>query len=201
MDKKIILSAVMSVLAFAGCSDVKESVITETSQGEIQIEQSTIQSETDFIEIVTDLMEKNAVCIKMFMSGIVEYADEPLIDNCYQLINSDFADYSELENFVNGIYSSEEAERILHNYPYEGSSIYKDCDGVLCVDLNVLAPKGYFVDWNNVEVEITNSDADHISFKAKASAEYPGENISEDYEAAGEAVNENGHWVLEEMIY
>lgn len=225
MKKTILTAAVLSALLLTACSPQTDNVddITVIEQTDAQITsqsdteaavQTEETSEASVIEeavgdavtidesIINDLMANNRVCIDMFKTGLVEYSEEAADgEMLYKLINSSFGSFSDLEALVYDTYTRETGDMLLYNTPYEGQSIYKDYEGALCVDLAVLAPKGYFVDWNDCKVQIDSCTADRCEFTVTGQITEPGAEASEDYVKQGVCVLDNGEWLLENIIF
>lgn len=125
----------------------------------------------------------------------------PIRDNIYQVDESKFKDYAAFEKYIRSIYCKTEADRLLYNTPYEGQPEYLNIDGKLCVNMDRVGAKGYYVDWSKYEIKITNSSAAACEFTLTAAVEWPAENPKkESYPVKASAVYENGKWVLQKMF-
>ena len=150
------------------------------------------------------LFEENLNCmLYIFELGDLPHEEEPMDgDMIYRVTDDEFQSLADLEEYLLTVYTKEEADRLLYQYPYEDQSKYLEQDGVLCINMALSGGKGYYVDWTDFEVRIKTIDEDRCTFLVKGTIEEPAdEPILEEYYSEGAAVYENGHWVLEEMMY
>ncbi len=194
----------------AADTTVSEMQATEQSN---ESNDDTADSETQLLEesnadideaVIRELLDGNFFCMSsIFGSGNLGYTGEPVQgDNIYRVASDIFADYAEFENYVSSIYCAAEADRLMYNYPYEGSQMYLDIDGELCIDINLAGAKGYYADWSDCKIIINSVSDDRCEFTAVGSIEEPAEvPVKEEYPVDGAAVLENGKWVLEKTIY
>lgn len=179
--------------------DDEESSTDESSEESSEAE----SSESDITEEhLGKLFDENLYCMRsVFDLGSLPYGDEPVQGNNIYKVNSGFASYDEFESYVRSVYCEAEADRLLYNTPYEGDPKYLNVDGELCINQDLEGGKGYYVDWNNYELEIISSDETACEFTVKGILEEPAETVvQEDYIVHGKAVKENGKWVLEKML-
>ncbi len=146
-------------------------------------------------ELTTDtvkhLMEENLyVVFNIFWYKQLQVSDTPYEGSLYPVIDPQFPDYASLENYLNTIYCSAYVIELL-NEP-----LYVNIDGGLYLDMNYASGGGYYVDWTNATYEITSVSDTQATFTATGTAQWPGEETTEPYTAAGTLVLENGRWVL-----
>ena len=139
--------------------------------------------------------------INIFELSSLTTQGEPIKDNIYQVDESKFKDYAAFENYIRSLYYKTEADRLLNDCHYENDPKYLNIDGKLCINMNQAGAKGYYVDWKNYEVKITNSDDTTCDFTLIATVEWPSENpTKESYTVNASAVYENGNWLLKKMF-
>lgn len=212
---KLMSAAMVALLLCSGCGG---KVSTEVSGGsssssavqssEAEVSSNEEQEEKQENEItqaeLNELFGKNVECmVNIFSINHLPYSGEPVEGDSIYIVSDDrFNSFSDFEEYVRSIYCTEEADRLLYNFPYEDSPMYVDVDGKLGVDLNYAGAKGYYVDWSNFEIEINSADGEKCTFTAKGVIEEPADvPVEEEYKSQGTAIYENGRWVLEEMMY
>lgn len=122
--------------------------------------------------------------------------------NLVQVDPSVYPDWDSFEAYIRSVYCKETADMYLYNYPYEGDPKYINQDGMLYVNMEYDGGKGYYVDWSDYQIEITNKADTRVDFKATATIEEPGdEPVMEPYEVTGAFVLEDGNWLLEQSVF
>ena len=112
-----------------------------------------------------------------------------------------FSSYSDLESLVRNTYCKTTADMLLYDFPYEGTQLYVDVDGMLCINADYAGGKGYYVDWTDTKIIIDSLTADRCEFTAVGSITEPAdEPIAEEYRVSGAAVYEDGKWLLEYLM-
>lgn len=155
-------------------------------------------------ETVRQLFQKNIDCMtNIFCINQLPYEEETMRDGHVCKVSEErFADYGAFAAYIQSVYCTEEAERLLQDFPYEGEPMYLEIDGALYVDLHLVGGKGYYVDWTDCAITIDALTAEKCEFTAKGVIEEPAEEPTQEaYTVSGTAVQENGQWVLEKMIY
>ncbi|MCI6888641.1 MAG: IseA DL-endopeptidase inhibitor family protein [Ruminococcus sp.] len=150
-----------------------------------------------------NLTDQSLYCMaNIFSLGSLPTIGEPIKDNLYQVSTDKFADYETFKNYIRSIYSKEEADVLLNNFPYENTQKYVNYEGKLCLDKNYDGSKGYYVDWDNYSIEIISQDSSKCDFKVLTTVTLPAENPTpEDYTINATAVFEDGSWKLTSMLY
>ncbi len=150
-----------------------------------------------------NLTDQSLYCMaNIFSLGSLPTVGEPIKDNLYQVSTDKFADYETFKNYICSIYSKEEADVLLNNFPYENTQKYVNYEGKLCLDKNYDGSKGYYVDWDNYSIEIISQDSSKCDFKVLTTVTLPAENPTpEDYTINATAVFEDGSWKLTSMLY
>ncbi len=199
-------------------SSQTETQADSTAETDLQNSESSAQSSenaeskpvdvssSDFVTEaqLRNLTYQNFYCLThIFEVGSLPTVGEPIKDNLYQVNTDEFADYEAFKNYICSIYSKEEADVLLNNFPYENAQKYVDYEGKLCLDRNYEGGKGYYVDWNNnYSIEIVSQDSNKCDFKVLTTVTWPAENPTpEDYTINATAVFEDGSWKLTSMLY
>lgn len=170
---------------------------TEAEEGAANIDEETMKK----------LMDENLYCnSSIFGLGTLMPAGgsfEPeTMGWVVQVDTSLFADWASFEEYVRSVYCEKTADMYLYDYPYEGDAKYINKDGLLYVNMMYDGGRGYYVDWSDYEIEVTDESPERVMFKAKATVEWPAdEPVKEPYEAEGAFVFENGKWVLEDSVF
>lgn len=189
---------VLLSLLFSGCGGNTEDMQTN-SQIETAIEETDKMDET-----VRQLFQKNIDCMmNIFCINHLPYDEESVQEGHLCKVSEErFAGYADFEEYIRSVYCAEEAERLLQDFPYEGEPLYRDVEGVLYIDLNLIGAKGYFVDWTDCKITVDDLTAESCAFTATGMMEEPAEElVQEAYTVNGTVVQENGKWVLEKMMY
>lgn len=150
-----------------------------------------------------NLTDQSLYCMaNIFDLGSLPTIGEPIKDNLYQVSTDKFADYESFKNYICSIYSKEEANVLLNNFPYENTQKYVNYEGKLCLDKSYDGAKGYYVDWDNYSIEIVSQDSTKCDFKVLTTVTMPADNPTpEEYIVNVTAVLEDGSWKLTSMLY
>lgn len=149
------------------------------------------------------LMKENLRCMnEIFVLGTLPHVGEPIQgEYIYQVNPSSFENYAAFEAYVRSVYSTKTADMYLKDYPTKGDPLYLNIDGKLCVNTIKGGAKGYYVDWSNYTVNINSCENGQCAFTLNAKVAYPAEKeIWEIYTVQGNAVYENGRWLLTSML-
>lgn len=103
-----------------------------------------------------------------------------------------FVTFSDLENFIRGIYVKSEADALMN------SGRYIDKDGKLYGDINKDAGMGYYVDWNNYRYELSDISESKATITIYTVDDSPAG--KEDITIKVNMLKENDHWLLEKMF-
>lgn len=183
-------------------TSVSETSHTEETAPETS-ETDTSASEEDMEKTISELFERNIICsVYAFGSADLAWGGEPVSgDNIYKVTDDRFSSYSDLESLVRNTYCKATADMLLYDFPYEGTQLYVDVDGMLCINADYAGGKGYYVDWTDTKIIIDSLTADRCEFTAVGSITEPAdEPIAEEYRVSGAAVYEDGKWLLEYLM-
>lgn len=220
---KMITSAVLAAMLLSGCDAQSGTITTITApasetEGEASAivsetaEETSVEAETEAAaaeetsgmeETISELFARNIVCsVYAFGSGGLAWGGEPVSgDNIYKVSDERFSSYSDLESLVRNTYCKATADMLLYDFPYEGTQLYVDVDGMLCINADYAGGKGYYVDWTDTKIIIDSLTADRCEFTAVGSITEPAdEPIAEEYRVSGAAVYEDGKWLLEYLM-
>lgn len=220
---KMITSAVLAAMLLSGCGAQSGTITTITAlasetEGEASAivsetaEETSVEAETEAAaaeetsemeETISELFARNIVCsVYAFGSGGLAWGGEPVSgDNIYKVSDERFSSYSDFESFIRSTYCKDTADMLLYNYPYEGTQLYVDVDGMLCIDSNLSGSKGYYVDWTDTKITIDSLTDDRCEFTAAGSITEPADvPVAEEYKVSCTAVYENGSWLLTDFM-
>lgn len=220
---KMITSAVLAAMLLSGCDAQSGTITTITApasetEGEASAivsetaEETSVEAETEAAaaeetsgmeETISELFARNIVCsVYAFGSGGLAWGGEPVSgDNIYKVSDERFSSYSDFESFIRSTYCKDTADMLLYNYPYEGTQLYVDVDGMLCIDSNLSGSKGYYVDWTDTKITIDSLTDDRCEFTAAGSITEPADvPVAEEYKVSCTAVYENGSWLLTDFM-
>lgn len=220
---KMITSAVLAAMLLSGCGAQSGTITTITApasetEGEASAivsetaEETSVEAETEAAaaeetsemeETISELFARNIVCsVYAFGSADLAWGGEPVSgDNIYKVTDDRFSSYSDLESLVRNTYCKATADMLLYDFPYEGTQLYVDVDGMLCINADYAGGKGYYVDWTDTKIIIDSLTADRCEFTAVGSITEPAdEPIAEEYRVSGAAVYEDGKWLLEYLM-
>lgn len=220
---KMVTSAVLAAMFLSGCGTQSGTITTITAptsetEGETSAivsetaEETSVEAETEAAaaeetsemeETMSELFARNIVCsVYAFGSGGLAWGGEPVSgDNIYKVSDERFSSYSDFESFIRSTYCKDTADMLLYNYPYEGTQLYVDVDGMLCIDSNLSGSKGYYVDWTDTKITIDSLTDDRCEFTAAGSITEPADvPVAEEYKVSCTAVYENGSWLLTDFM-
>lgn len=225
MRRKIVNALLIGMVVMSACSCGKkenenvtettgfavgtEGVVTEAATQETTA-QGTVTDVTDATDAsVTEteiraLVDENLNCMRdIFVLGMLPTEDAPIQGEwIYQVKEDIFRDYAEFESYVRSVYCKETADMYLYDYPYEGEPKYVNIDGKLCANKYLDGGRGYYVDWTDYALTIESVKDGRCQFTVTCLVEWPAENpVAEEYPVSGEAIYENGRWLLTEMLY
>lgn len=179
------------------------SETTEETSVEAETEAAAAEETSEMEETISELFARNIVCsVYAFGSGGLAWGGEPVSgDNIYKVSDERFSSYSDFESFIRSTYCKDTADMLLYNYPYEGTQLYVDVDGMLCIDSNLSGSKGYYVDWTDTKITIDSLTDDRCEFTAAGSITEPADvPVAEEYKVSCTAVYENGSWLLTDFM-
>ena len=147
------------------------------------------------------LFDENMRCVEelLVLGALPHSADAVLHGHIYPVKSVEFQTLAELETYLKTVYTAKETERLLDA---DGSPLYLEVHGVLCVDTHRIGGKPYNVDWEKRKITIDSIDKDRCHFTVtgtQPAANNPEE--TESYTLSGSAVYENGKLVLEKILY
>ncbi|MBQ4128146.1 MAG: hypothetical protein IJD68_00050 [Ruminococcus sp.] len=178
--------AVALLLCLSACNKVDTSQYSHITQAKQECSEQEIRQ----------LIEKNLDCYFLFYVSALDYSQEENIDGYYKADTSYFESYEALYNFVNDTYVAEKAQELL-NYPSKETPLYKEIDGELYVNPDVIAPVNYEVMWD---------DSYTLKFKSNSTSACSFEIVTTDFDGnkyvtQGAAVNQKKHWYLTDFVY
>ncbi len=204
--RKVICLAVCALL-LAGClCACGESTNTENPSAPESTVSDAVTSEPP-AETATEaemrtLFDRNLKCLtEIFELSTLSYERTPVRDRLHKVTDPDFKTFDALQSFVYGTYVKETGDSLFADR-IEGHPLYRDLDGVLVIDESAIGGKGYYVDWKDYTLKITDATADRCTFTVTATVEWPAdEPVKESYEKTAVAVKQDGQWLLTERVY
>lgn len=213
-------AAVLCLALFAGCNNGAassgEGGSSSASQSQAEVgssapSQSQAEAAPSQQELEALVADNFYLMSQVFMGKTLPIAEEAQErwtkgelqeDEWIQkVVDERFPDYKSLEKAVRGVYSKEEADLLLYNYPYEGDPKYLDQNGELYVNLRHDNPKGYFVNLEEYTVTMGEAADGVRPFTVETTITEPGEISTKPYTIEGKALYQDGGWVLEKMIH
>lgn len=182
---------------------VTEAVTEAATEKPLQVEET--EKETDKIETanIIDIDKLNdLVSENLFMISSVFNGSPTILSNeksgTYIKVNTNvFADYADFKSRVYSVYSKEQADY----YITTGYPGYTDVNGDLYYDTNYMAGGGYYVVWDGYTITVNDNSDNECSFTINVKYEGPLTfNVLTDYYINGNAIYEDGRWVLTKML-
>ncbi len=171
----------------------------QTSQKTVDVSKldniTEAQAECSELEI-RQLIERNLDCYFLFYVAPLSSPDgEPDEDGYCKADTSYFQSYEELENLIYSTYTAEKAAEIL-SYPEKDKPLYKNVDGDIYVNEDVIKPKEYEILWDDFDLELTESTKTQCNFNL-----YTTDFYSNEYNTDGFAVHQGDKWLLTYIIH
>ncbi len=157
-------------------------------------------------ELISNLVRENTkLYINYFSLGSLPYEGdgEPIdIDKDYvrKVKPEYYASYADFENEIRSVYTVEKAEYLLYEYKTEDMwgdgdtrPMYFNVDGDLYINVRRVGGRGYYVNWEEFSVEISEVTAEGYNFIVHTTVTWPAEVPQpEAYDVSGTAIYENG---------
>ena len=197
--KKTILFLLAVIMLITACScSVKNTEPKKSDPSEISSEVETQEAQTIPLVIAKELFDRNLRCtLEIFDLRTLDYEEEPVEGTFCPVKDEKFKTFADLEEYVNATYVKDVADSLLIE-----RGLYKEVNGVFCIDTSKLGGKGYYVDWTDYDIEITSGDEDTCELTVTASIEEPSDTpTSEPYIKTVKAKNVDGNWLLETIVY
>ncbi|WP_105616366.1 hypothetical protein [Vallitalea okinawensis] len=186
-------------------SDFKEEINWLITIGELN-DVSSSENLADLEEEVNKLIKRNAEAIDIFKTSTLIFDPElPDSDGVkltgpeYPVISNRFKSFEDLETFLYSTYVKEYADHMLYTWEQGNEPLYLNVDGQLYIDSTYAGARGYYVDWNNYTIEISNISENQVDVKIFLVNYDPG---SYDYLTIEvKLIKQSGEWLLEEMVW
>lgn len=196
--KKTLLFLIAAVMFITACScSVKNTEPKKSDYSEISSEAETKEQTTMPLVIATELFDRNLKVLETFYSPKLDYEEEPVEGTLCPVKDERFKTFADLEEYINGTYVKDTAESLLVE-----RGLYKEVNGVFCIDISRLEGKGYYVDWSDYDLEIVNGDEDTCEFSVTGYLEEPSNDPQrEPYTKTAKTRYVDGKWLLEAVVY
>ena len=196
--KKSLLFLIAAVMLITACScSVKNTEPKKSDSSDISSETETKEKTTMPLVIAKELFDRNLRVLQVFYSPKLDYEEEPIEGTLCPVKDGRFKTFADLEEYVNATYVKDVAENLLVE-----RGLYKEVNGVLCIDISKLESRGYYVDWTDYNIEISGGDEKTCEFVVTGYIEEPSnEPQREPYTKVDKARNVDGNWLLEAVVY
>lgn len=142
------------------------------------------------------LIETNIDCYYIFCVAPLSFSGDADDDGYYKADTNFFADYQALSDFVYAAFTDETAAALLSS-PDESAPLYKNVDGAVYVNPDVVQTETYDVIWDDTyEIKFLSNSPTTCSFRL-TSVTIEGE----EYVTQGEAVHQGDSWILKDLVY
>ena len=191
------LLAVIMVVFACSCS-VKNTETKKNDSADNSSVASDSEPETMPLVIARELFDRNLKCtLEIFDLNTLAFEDEAVEGTFCPVTDSRFKTFADLEEYVNATYVKDIADNLLIE-----RGLYKEVNGVFCIDTSRIGGKGYYVDWSDYDLEIVSGDKDTCEFDVKGYIEEPSNDPQrEPYTKTAKAKNVDGNWLLEAVVY
>lgn len=161
---------------------------------------------TELEKVAIELIKRNAEAIDIFKTSTL-FFDPELPDSNgvsltgpeYPVISDRFKSFEDLETFLYSTYVKEYADDMLYTWKRGDKPLYLNVNGQLYVDSTYAGARGYYVDWNNFTIEISNISENQANLKIFLVNYDPG---SYDYLIiAVKLIKQRDDWLLEKMVW
>ncbi len=181
----------MMCLSFSACKDKGDDANADAG--------TPIASEMNDDELEQEirfLIERNLDCYFIFNVAPLKHTTQQNSDGYYGTDGSFLESYADLENLVRSTYSKSEADELL-NFPSADKPLYKNSNGLIFVNPDVITPVKYNILWeDSYTINFTERTDDECSFTLKT-VDIDGK----EYTTEGSAVIENNSWLLTDLVY
>lgn len=196
-------TALTSVPNTTDVSSPDTSQSLQTTQQSSNETTSTV-SQSPYIDedIIRNLINENTKCRIIYNTGNLPYTIyNPIIKDgvtYYEITSPEYSSFSQLEDYIRSVYTSDAAEEMMFNRPYENCQKYADINGKLYLNNNYMGGKGYHTIWDDCTIQILSTEGNSCTFKATGKSYPLAENPQpEDYTVTQTLIYENGGWKLQ----
>ena len=183
----------------AATEAVTEAVTEEPVQVEEPVKEADNIQTANIIDMdkLNDLVSENIFMISSVFNGSPTILSNEKSGTYIKVNTNVFADYADFKNRVYSVYTKEQADY----YISTGYPGYTDVNGDLYYDTNYMAGGGYYVIWDGYTITVNDNSDNECSFTVNVKYQGPSTlNVLTDYYINGNAVYEEGRWVLAKML-
>lgn len=181
--KRILALIMIIILCVSLCACKKETDNTVAENTECSQQQ------------LRELINRNIDCYYLFFVAPLSTEGDADDDGYKKALTNFFENYDAMVEFVSSTYTSDYADELL-NYPKKKAPLYKNIDGAIYVNEDVIEKQTYEVAWDEYDIEFTKNTKDKCEFTLMP-VTFTGDN----YVTTGSAVYEDGQWKLTDMVY
>lgn len=152
---------------------------------------------TELDRIARNLLDRNYDVLRIYLLAILPLEGVPMEpkpgEHIFPVKDDRFKTFADLEAFIRSTYVKEQADAVLND------GRYMDVDGRLHGDLHMYGGMGYFTDWVNYRLTLSEVTPDSAFITMKTGSHT---GIGPDEIILTVSMKQvNGQWLLERMIY
>lgn len=196
--KKLLLILFVVIFVFSVCScSVKNTEPKKQNTSDISSVSSEKEPETIPLVIAKELFDRNIRALEVFNLSKLDYEEEPVEGTFCPVKDARFKTFADLDEYVRATFVKDVADSLLIE-----RGLYKDINGVFCIDISKLEGRGYYVSWVDYDLEIVKGDKNTCEFTVTGSIEEPSNDPQrEPYKKTAKAKNVDGTWLLQELVF
>ena len=196
--KKLLLILFVVIFAFSACScSVKNTEPKRQDTSDVSSVVSEKEPETIPLVIAKELFDRNIRVHEVFNLSKLDYEEEPVDGTFCPVKDTRFKTFADLDEYVRATFVKDVADSLLIE-----RGLYKDINGVFCIDISKLEGRGYYVSWVDYDLEIVKGDKNTCEFTVTGSIEEPSNDPQrEPYKKTAKAKNVDGTWLLQELVF
>lgn len=141
------------------------------------------------------LIERNIDCYYLFYVAPLSTDGDADKDGYKKADTNFFENYDAMYEFLSSTYTSSRTKWLL-KYPTTGKPLYKNVDGDIYVNADVIKKQTYEVAWDEYDIEFTKNKKNNCEFTLTT-----GTFTGDAYVTTGSAVLEDGEWKLTDIVY
>ena len=196
--KKLLLILFVVIFVFSACScSVKNTEPKRQDTSDVSSVVSEKEPETIPLVIAKELFDRNIRALEVFNLSKLDYEEEPVDGTFCPVKDARFKTFADLDEYVRATFVKDVADSLLIE-----RGLYKDINGVFCIDISKLEGRGYYVSWVDYDLEIVKGDKNTCEFTVTGSIEEPSNDPQrEPYKKTAKAKNVDGTWLLQELVF
>lgn len=121
-------------------------------------------------------------------------------DAIYPVKSDKFKTIADLEKFVRSTYIKRTADKLLSN-PNGWGPMYVEKDGRLCADLSKLGGVGYYKEWKDFAVMLSDTTETSATLTVTVKEDGPGDEVPRNVDVVFKMIKQGEVWLLADMKY